>query len=46
MTLYFARGLSHAEVGRVIGRSETATKQLVYRAVKTLRLRLAAGEAG
>jgi RNA polymerase sigma-70 factor (ECF subfamily) len=46
VTLYVARELSHAEVGRIIGRSETATKQLVYRAVKTLRLRLAAGEAG
>jgi RNA polymerase sigma-70 factor, ECF subfamily len=39
---YFGRGLSHAETGREIGRSETATKQLVYRAVKTLRARLAA----
>jgi RNA polymerase sigma-70 factor, ECF subfamily len=42
VTLYFGRGLSHAEAGREIGRSETATKQLVYRAVKTLRVRLAA----
>jgi RNA polymerase sigma-70 factor (ECF subfamily) len=44
MTLYFAHGLSHAEVGRTIGRSEAATKQLVYRAVKTLRSRLAVPE--
>jgi RNA polymerase sigma-70 factor (ECF subfamily) len=41
VTLYFGHGLSHAEVGRAIGRSEPATKQLVYRAVKTLRSRLA-----
>lgn len=41
VTLYFAHGLSHAEVGRRIGRSESATKQLVYRAIKTLRSRLA-----
>ncbi|MGD9892217.1 MAG: sigma-70 family RNA polymerase sigma factor [Dehalococcoidia bacterium] len=41
VTLYFSHGLSHAEVGRTIGRSETATKQLVYRAVQTLRSRLA-----
>ena len=46
VTLYFARGMSHAEVGRAIGRSEPAAKQLVYRAVKTLRARLAAGEGG
>ena len=44
VTLYFAHGLSHAEVGRAIGRSETATKQLVYRAVKALRGRLATEE--
>jgi RNA polymerase sigma-70 factor, ECF subfamily len=42
VTLYFSHGLSHAEVGRTIGRSEAATKQLVYRAVKTLRARLSA----
>jgi RNA polymerase sigma-70 factor (ECF subfamily) len=42
VTLYFGRGLSHAEVGRAIGRSEPATKQLVHRAVKTLRARLTA----
>jgi RNA polymerase sigma-70 factor (ECF subfamily) len=41
ITLYFAHGLSHAETGRAIGRSEPATKQLVYRAVKALRARLA-----
>ena len=44
VTLYFAHGLSHAETGRAIGRSEAATKQLVYRAVKALRSRLAAEE--
>lgn len=42
VTLYFSHGLSHAETGRTIGRSEAATKQLVYRAVKTLRIRLSA----
>ena len=45
LTLYFARDMSHAEVGRLIGRSEPATKQLVYRAVKTLRARLASSDA-
>jgi len=40
VTLYFAHGLSHGEVGRAIGRSESATKQLVYRAVQTLRVKL------
>ncbi len=39
---YFGRGFSHAETGKEIGRSEAATKQLVYRAVKTLRARLVA----
>lgn len=42
VTLYFGQGLSHAETGKEIGRSEAATKQLVYRAVKTLRARLVA----
>ncbi|HLZ73225.1 MAG TPA: sigma-70 family RNA polymerase sigma factor [Dehalococcoidia bacterium] len=37
VTLRFGRDLSHAEVGAIIGRSEAATKQLVYRAMKTLR---------
>jgi RNA polymerase sigma-70 factor (ECF subfamily) len=37
VTLRFGRDLSHAEVGAIIGRSEAATKQLVYRAIKTLR---------
>lgn len=41
VTLRFGQDLSHAEVGRRIGRSEAATKQLVYRAVQTLRVRLA-----
>ena len=44
VTLYFAHGLAHAEVGRAIGRSEAATKQMVYRAVKALRSRLAIEE--
>jgi RNA polymerase sigma-70 factor (ECF subfamily) len=44
VTLYFAHDLSHAEVGRTIGRSEAATKQLVYRAVRSLRARLATWE--
>jgi RNA polymerase sigma-70 factor, ECF subfamily len=46
VTLYFARGLTHAETGRLIGRSEAATKQLIYRAVQTLRRQLAAREGG
>src|SRR5581483_5592743 len=37
VALRFGRDLSHAEVGVIIGRSEAATKQLVYRAMKTLR---------
>jgi RNA polymerase sigma-70 factor (ECF subfamily) len=37
VTLRFGQDLSHAEVGVIIGRSEAATKQLVYRAMKTLR---------
>ena len=40
VTLRFGRDLSHAEVGAIIGRSEAATKQLIYRAMKTLRERL------
>jgi RNA polymerase sigma-70 factor (ECF subfamily) len=40
VTLRFGRDLSHAEVGVIIGRSEAATKQLIYRAMKTLRERL------
>jgi RNA polymerase sigma-70 factor (ECF subfamily) len=42
VTLRFSRDLSHAEVGVIIGRSETATKQLIYRAMKTLRGQLQA----
>ena len=37
ISLRFGRDLSHAEVGVIIGRSEAATKQIVYRAVKRLR---------
>ena len=40
VTLRFGRDLSHAEVGVIIGRSEAATKQLIYRAMKTLRAQL------
>lgn len=40
VVLRFARGLSHAEIGVIIGRSEAATKQLIYRAMLTLRARL------
>lgn len=37
VTLRFGRELSHAEVGAIIGRSEAATKQIIYRAMKTVR---------
>ncbi len=37
LILRFGQGLSNQEVSRVVNRSETATKQLVYRAVKALR---------
>jgi RNA polymerase sigma-70 factor, ECF subfamily len=40
VVLRFARDLSHAEVGVIIGRSEAATKQLIYRAMLALRARL------
>lgn len=40
VALRFGRDLSHAEVGVIIGRSEAATKQLIYRAMLTLRARL------
>ncbi|HTE83621.1 MAG TPA: sigma-70 family RNA polymerase sigma factor [Dehalococcoidia bacterium] len=40
VVLRFGRDLSHAEIGPLIGRSEAATKQLIYRAIKTLRQRL------
>jgi RNA polymerase sigma-70 factor (ECF subfamily) len=40
VVLRFGHDLSHAEIGPIIGRSEAATKQLVYRALKTLRKRL------
>jgi RNA polymerase sigma-70 factor (ECF subfamily) len=42
VTLRFGRDLSHAEVGALIGRSEAATKQLIYRAMKTLREKMRA----
>jgi RNA polymerase sigma-70 factor, ECF subfamily len=40
VVLRFGRDLSHAEIGPIIGRSEAATKQLIYRAMKTLRRNL------
>ena len=40
VALRFGQDLSHAEVGQRIGRSEAATKQLVYRAMLTLRARM------
>ncbi len=40
VVLRFGRDLSHAEIGPLIGRSEAATKQIIYRAIKTLRERL------
>lgn len=40
VTLRFASELSHAEVGSMIGRSEAATKQLIYRAMLTLRQKM------
>jgi RNA polymerase sigma-70 factor (ECF subfamily) len=40
VVLRFARGLSNAETGAAIGRSEAATKQLVYRAIRSVRARL------
>jgi RNA polymerase sigma-70 factor (ECF subfamily) len=46
VTLYFGHDLPHAEVGRRIGRSEAATKQLVYRAMRALRMRLVEVEGG
>jgi RNA polymerase sigma-70 factor, ECF subfamily len=42
VVLRFGRNLSHAEIGPIIGRSEAATKQLIYRAMKTLRSSLQA----
>jgi RNA polymerase sigma-70 factor (ECF subfamily) len=44
VALRFGRDLSHAEVGILIGRSEAATKQLIYRAMLTLRARLGVEE--
>jgi len=40
IVLRFGRDRSHAEVGVLIGRSEAATKQIIYRAMKTLRTKL------
>jgi len=40
VVLRFSRDRSHADVGVLIGRSEAATKQIIYRAMKTLRARL------
>jgi RNA polymerase sigma-70 factor (ECF subfamily) len=43
VVLRFGRDLSYTEIGPIIGRSEAATKQLIYRAMQTLRRRLGAG---
>lgn len=40
LVLRYAQGLSTREVARIVNRSATATKQLVYRSLKTLRERL------
>lgn len=40
VSLRFGRDLSHAEVGAIIGRSEPATKQLIYRAMKSIRTKM------
>ncbi|MSQ26565.1 MAG: sigma-70 family RNA polymerase sigma factor [Dehalococcoidia bacterium] len=40
LTLRFGQGLSNQEVSRIINRSETATKQLVYRSLVALRARV------
>ncbi len=40
LVLRFGQGLSNQEVSRIINRSETATKQLVYRSVVALRAKL------
>jgi RNA polymerase sigma-70 factor (ECF subfamily) len=40
IVLRFGQDRSHAEVGVLIGRSEAATKQIIYRAIKTLRVKL------
>lgn len=44
VVLRFGRDLSNAEVGKLIGRSEAATKQLIYRAMRSLRTQLATSE--
>ena len=44
VVLRYGRDRSHAEVGVIIGRSEAATKQILYRAMKTLRVKLEANE--
>ncbi|MGI8551172.1 MAG: RNA polymerase sigma factor [Dehalococcoidia bacterium] len=40
IVLRFGQELSNAEVGVTIGRSEAATKQLIYRGIRTVRERL------
>jgi RNA polymerase sigma-70 factor, ECF subfamily len=44
VALRFGQDLSHKEIGRRIGRSEVATKQIMYRAIKTLREQLIVDE--
>lgn len=40
LVLRYAQGLTTRETARIVNRSETATKQLVYRSLKALRERL------
>ncbi|MEK7214883.1 MAG: sigma-70 family RNA polymerase sigma factor, partial [Chloroflexota bacterium] len=46
LALRFGQGLSNQEVSRIINRSETATKQLVYRSLVALRARVNPPEGG
>lgn len=45
LVLKFARGLKNREIGEVMGRSEGAIKQLVHRALLSLRASLEGGNA-
>jgi RNA polymerase sigma-70 factor (ECF subfamily) len=44
VVLKFSHGLTAREIGEAMGRSEGAVKQLVHRALQTLRLNLEEGE--
>lgn len=46
LTLRFGQGLTNQQVARILNRSETATKQLVYRALQALRARYQTQEEG